>query len=31
LEAARAELGVVRGKGLKPQLDCSAEAAAMGK
>lgn len=31
LEAARTELGVVRAKGLKPQLDCSAEAAALGK
>ena len=31
LEAARAELGAVRAKGLKPHLDCSAEAAAMGK
>ncbi|MDR3581245.1 MAG: phosphatase PAP2 family protein [Oryzomonas sp.] len=31
LEAARAELGVVRAKGLKSQLDCSAEAAALGK
>jgi acid phosphatase (class A) len=31
LEAARAELGVVRGKGLKPQLDCAGEAAALGK
>jgi acid phosphatase (class A) len=31
LEAARAELGVVRAKGLKPPLDCSGEAAALGK
>jgi len=31
LEAARAELGVVRGKGLKSRLDCAGEAAALGK
>ena len=29
LEAARAELAVVRGKGLKPNRDCSAESAAL--
>ena len=31
LEAARVELGVVRGKGLKLQLDCAGEAGALGK
>jgi len=31
LEAAKAELAAVRAKGLKPQRDCVAEAAAMGK
>lgn len=30
LEAAKAELATVRAKGLKPQRDCAAEAAAMG-
>ncbi len=31
LEAAKAELAAVRGKGLKPQRDCAAEAAALAK
>jgi len=31
LEAAKAELAAVRAKGLKPQRDCAAEAAAMAK
>ena len=31
LEAAKAELAAVRGKGLRPQRDCAAEAAAMAK
>jgi acid phosphatase (class A) len=31
LEAAKAELAAVRAKGLKPQRDCTAEAAAMAK
>ena len=31
LEAARAELGAVRANGLRPQHDCAAEAAALGK
>ena len=31
LEAAKAELSAVRARGLKPQRDCAAEAAAMGK
>lgn len=31
LEAAQAELAALRGKGLKPQRDCAAEAAAMAK
>ena len=31
LEAAKTELAAVRAKGLKPQRDCAAEAAAMAK
>jgi acid phosphatase (class A) len=31
LEPAKAELAAVRAKGLKPQRDCTAEAAAMAK